>query len=194
MPAARPPLATLKPFNSNKMICRSNKNWIVSARTLTGARILFAKLRWLLDLTITLFPRSAERGSIEAIFCLCVYGPPLRCFHVRLSVAPLKHPRIHVGSDTARNRFHVRLSVAPLKRVWSRCAGGPVGRFHVRLSVAPLKRPSPRVSCPSADRFPRSAERGSIEASSQWRNADCDHRFPRSAERGSIEASCPQLL
>lgn len=67
MPAARPPLATLKPFNSNKMICRSNKNWIVSARTLTGARILFAKLRWLLDLTITLFPRSAERGSIEAL-------------------------------------------------------------------------------------------------------------------------------
>ena len=39
------------------------------------------------------FPRSAERGSIEALACPVRQAGQERRFHVRLSVAPLKRPQ-----------------------------------------------------------------------------------------------------
>ncbi len=89
------------------------------------------------------------------------------CFHVRLSVAPLKQmaelmaqmkgwrfPRsAERGSIEAaepwtnrlnRRGFHVRLSVAPLKLASGTGPGLKIASFHVRLSVAPLKRRSLR--------------------------------------------------
>lgn len=66
MRTARPLLATLKAFSMKEMIWRSDKKRIVSARISGATRILFAKYQLLRDLTIALFPRSTERGSIEA--------------------------------------------------------------------------------------------------------------------------------
>ena len=85
------------------------------------------------------FPRSNERGSIEA------RRPPLKVSH---------------GSFG----FHVRMNVAQLKPARSSIL--PVGGkcFHVRMNVAQLK---PTIRMPPHIPFvgfPRSNERGSIEA------------------------------
>ena len=111
------------------------------------------------------FPRSFERGSIEAIsltVSIIWIGPS---FHVRLSVAPLKHRLTIALLLLLPGRFHVRLSVAPLKPSTNRAREAGRLRFHVRLSVAPLKPAIVQDYKLAANEFPRSFERGSIEAS-----------------------------
>src|SRR5882672_4566012 len=85
-----------------------------------------------------MFPRSTERGSIEA--------------------------SAHGGTRFAVVGFHVRLSVAPLKLRQRRSTPRLRLGFHVRLSVAPLKLSDPRNLGRAKYKFPRSTERGSIEA------------------------------
>ena len=110
------------------------------------------------------FPRSAERGSIEAVIRPLASSITRAGFHAQLSVAPLK---LKVTKDNGATvcSFHAQLSVAPLKRI------GPLSvernasaGFHAQLSVAPLKLASGSLNDGLLITFPRSAERGSIEA------------------------------
>ncbi len=85
------------------------------------------------------FPRSYERGPIEATRFLCGLHPHPRPFRVPMNAAPLK-PR----HDSHRRHGN--------------------GTFRVPMNAAPLKRlPCKRCGC-GTHRFPRSYERGPIEA------------------------------
>ena len=115
-------------------------------------------------LTLTAwFPRSNERGSIEAPQGL-IYGTIVRWF-------PRSNERGSIETQTYMPQaaqeyisFHVRMNVAQLKRKWHGLDG--------------------RRLCG----FPRSNERGSIEAAFGGLVSFSHDRFPRSNERGSIEA------
>ena len=68
MRASRAPLATLKSFGNKEMSWRSAKSRILFAPSPIPTRILRAKCERLLSLLGAAFPRSAERGSIEAVW------------------------------------------------------------------------------------------------------------------------------
>ena len=87
-----------------------------------------------------LFPRSAERGSIEAVSSRAASCLRVPRFHAQLSVAPLK-PR------DARRQPNARQPEFPRS-----AERGSIEANVVEQSVA------------ESEEFPRSAERGSIEA------------------------------
>ena len=87
-----------------------------------------------------MFPRSSERGSIEAKDVSGV-NHLVRSFHVRVNVAPLKRPN-GVHERLFDQGFHVRVNVAPLKPLPATMGRAVTVRFHVRVNVAPLKRGS----------------------------------------------------
>src|SRR5205085_741533 len=89
-----------------------------------------------------LFPRSAERGSIEAVSSRAASCLRVPRFHAQLSVAPLK-PR------DARRQPNARQPEFPRS-----AERGSIEANVVEQSAAALQV------------FPRSAERGSIEATS----------------------------
>src|SRR5207237_34907 len=72
------------------------------------------------------FQRSAERGSIEATLQLRALQISQAHFHAQLSVAPLKPSNI-TRASTSGKHFHAQLSVAPLKRRGNEAAGDENG-------------------------------------------------------------------
>ena len=110
------------------------------------------------------FPRSSERGSVEAARAV-TKADATACFprsSERGSVEAVPHG---IGGSNARGAFRVLRNAAPLKP---------------RLSKKTKEIPR---------RFPRSSERGSVEAAICYdviNNLNAD--FPRSSERGSVEA------
>ncbi len=117
-----------------------------------------------MDLDIRLrFPRSKDRGPIEACrcgFCVICGG----CgFRGRKIAAPLKPKKR--GRDA-----------------WNRT------RFRGRKIAAPLK-PLPSAAVFAVNwQFPRSKDRGPIEATDDRIIARIVSKFPRSEDRGPIEA------
>src|SRR5437016_791059 len=84
------------------------------------------------------FPRSNERGSIEAVGMLPHRRAGNSSFHVRMNVAQLKQ------SLSRRFRyillsFHVRMNVAQLKQSMLKHWEEAALSFHVRMNVAQLK-------------------------------------------------------
>jgi len=90
-------------------------------------------------ITPPMFPRSAERGSIEALGWAGWITSKTRGFHAQLSVAPLKLNSLQRAAFPPV-RFHAQLSVAPLKLDLARLIEAKSVCFHAQLSVAPLKR------------------------------------------------------
>ncbi len=85
------------------------------------------------------FPRSDERGSIEAFSNARRNLKRMARFHVRMNVALLKP---NGGGDiSARNGdgFHVRMNVALLKHLPQLGKYAHLPCFHVRMNVALLK-------------------------------------------------------
>ena len=135
----------------------------------------------------TIFPRSFERGPIEADL---IYSYIL---HILLFPRSFERGPIEASPDLV-NRTHAEQFPRSFER-------GPIEasmqivilcrntwNFHVHLNVAPLKlTPSRRVP-PGQRIFPRSFERGPIEASPHPLSAQRVVTFPRSFERGPIEA------
>ena len=133
------------------------------------------------------FPRSPERGPIEAVRSRQPAMLPTY-FRALLSAAPLKQPQPRVHPQQDQRHFRALLSAAPLKPP----------SFLSRVAMSAL--------------FPRSPERGPIEADLESlfigtytnfrallsaaplkhgravRQVDHLMLFPRSPERGPIEA------
>src|SRR5262245_33466515 len=104
----RHPLAVHKSFGRRDMAWILEKNRIAYAPALATTRILRANCESLLSLLCAPFPRSTERGSIEARRLRRVRSRAVARFHVRLSVAPLKLEK-WMEDDETWLRFHVRL-------------------------------------------------------------------------------------
>jgi len=105
-------------------------------------RMIAAPLKQLFALSFSaiflLFPRSNDRGPIEALYCLPESSFSAN-FRDRMIAAPLKHLKVRLDFRDVEN-FRDRMIAAPLKRrVWVR-------------------------SEPDAALFPRSNDRGPIEA------------------------------
>ncbi len=96
-----------------------------------------------------LFPRSAERGSIEAASRKRTVLSGSRSFHVRLSVAPLK-PGYGFAEFQRRRMFPRSAERGSIEAITPAGAiAKTVQSFHVRLSVAPLKRPAGAPATPT---------------------------------------------
>src|ERR1041385_2395837 len=134
------------------------------------------------------FPRSNERGSIEAFLRRRGCRHPPRRSHVRMNVAQLK--RVLDGDEGTEPlefpRSNERGSIEAKRdeaKNWQANACS-----HVRMNVAQLKPLRDLTLKQPVPRFTRSNERGSIEASALGAIAAEELTFPRSNERGSIEA------
>ena len=78
------------------------------------------------------FPRSNERGSIEANEMITEPHDARAGFHVRMNVAQLK-PQSNLHFRASKKGFHVRMNVAQLKRGFITCKGcarGVVSTFE----------------------------------------------------------------
>ena len=113
--------------------------------------------------THTHFPRSSERGSVEA------WQVP-------------EKPRL------LRAAFRVLRNAAPLKPDLGMVVEGQDPPFRVLRNAAPLKPAYFGQSATRLGSFPRSSERGSVEAGVKAECCTTRCRFPRSSERGSVEA------
>ncbi len=109
------------------------------------------------------FPRSIERGLIEAV------GP-----WIKIGLAPFA--------------FRVQLNAASLKQHGYPLPGTTAAPFRVQLNAASLKPLIKLFTMRSRRCFPRSIERGLIEATGLIACAEQQATFPRSIERGLIEA------
>ncbi len=160
---------------------------------------------------VVFFPRSQERGLIEAWRAKCC-GNRCHPFRVRKNAASLKPAdydavkavlaafRVRKNAASLKllpphrtNRghaaFRVRKNAASLKPCHSVVFMTKLHPFRVRKNAASLKRHSGRVGDWCHGVFPRSQERGLIEAGiSSTDGRGALSRFPRSQERGLIEA------
>ena len=109
------------------------------------------------------FPRSSERGPIEALGCARAKRARSH-FRAHLSAAPLKPANLSDDWPSWAPYFRAHLSAAPLKRAVILPLPPRAVDFRAHLSAAPLK----QLPLASAERwgsiFPRSSERGPIEA------------------------------
>src|SRR5947209_906552 len=135
-----------------------------------------------------LFPRSSERGPIEA--------PVARFPGSRLILFPRSSERgpIEAESDVLDGLSHPTFPRSsergPIEAFRTGTRSPQSRHFRAHQSAAPLKLVK-IIGNESGDaEFPRSSERGPIEALRE--NPLCVEclKFPRSSERGPIEASC----
>ena len=160
------------------------------------------------------FPRSADRGPIEARVASRCRSIRLRDFRDQLIAAPLKHAcatrhacgaaRFPRSADRGPIEARWRHALQRRHPLFPRSADrGPIEALRRASVVGSGSAAFPR----SADRgpiearrmrlraldrsssFPRSADRGPIEARYSCERAPHAHAFPRSADRGPIEAS-----
>ena len=85
------------------------------------------------------FPRSNERGSIEAV-SVCIGVSSLWRFPRSNERGSIEAASAHFNCFTSYARSHVRMNVAQLKPGRACLAGRVAGRSHVRMNVAQLKR------------------------------------------------------
>src|ERR1043165_5343460 len=84
------------------------------------------------------FPRSNERGSIEARRCPTRTACAASSSHVRMNVAQLKQHHLSATAG-AYLRSHVRMNVAQLKHDFQQLTYPVSDCSHVRMNVAQLK-------------------------------------------------------
>ena len=107
------------------------------------------------------FPRSTERGPIEAHLCEARGSQP-RCFPRSTERGPIEAsaPLSRASRSCA---FRVQQNAAPLKRFCLLVVIVFLVAFRVQQNAAPLKPSFDAFCLPNPD-FPRSTERGPIEA------------------------------
>src|SRR5437867_3504601 len=84
------------------------------------------------------FPRSHERGPVEALGGFSDLRPPRDGFRAHMSAAPLKQGGAgDVSKPTVRFRAH--MSAAPLKPIGDAYPDAHTISFRAHMSAAPLK-------------------------------------------------------
>jgi len=111
------------------------------------------------------FPRSRERGPIEAMYIGLMSNPDATGFRAHVSAAPLKQLVFvqlqQVAAWFPRSRERGPIEARPLNYLTSSRSSG----FRAHVSAAPLKHALARQPPVRPAAFPRSRERGPIEAS-----------------------------
>ena len=87
---------------------------------------------------LTVFPRSYERGPIEAYTGQGKDEQGLHHFRVHMNAAPLKQPVQPIRTWQAPD-FRVHMNAAPLKRDDGGMTIGHKRNFRVHMNAAPLK-------------------------------------------------------
>src|SRR5579883_2980962 len=111
------------------------------------------------------FPRSPERGPIEAQRVVEISSRTWQYFRAHLSAAPLKQYKGQYSHSSKREfprspeRGPIEATQTAVARVQREAA-----HFRAHLSAAPLKQYKGQYSHSSKREFPRSPERGPIEA------------------------------
>ena len=85
------------------------------------------------------FPRSNERGPVEARRAPSHNAAPFHHFRARMSAAPLKRD-VLAAVRVVRLDFRARMSAAPLKPISHSWNFARRLDFRARMSAAPLKR------------------------------------------------------